>query len=73
MDTKQDVGERARRLDERLASYIPPRNTWNPADEALYKPVDLYQVRPDEAQDMQLKAIKYTFTHHYNYNSFYHQ
>ena len=73
MGTKQDVRERARRLDERLAHYIPPRDVWNPADESLYKPVDLYQVRPDEAQDMQLKAIKYTFTHHYNYNSFYHQ
>ncbi|MGB8312387.1 MAG: hypothetical protein WCE81_11095 [Halobacteriota archaeon] len=56
MDTKQDVRDRARRLDERLAHYIPPRDVWNPADESLYKPVDLYQVRPDEAPDMQLNA-----------------
>ena len=70
---KQDVGDRIRRLDEQLAQYIPPRENWNPADESLYKPVDLYRVTPDEAQGMQLKAIKYTFTHHYNNNNFYHR
>jgi hypothetical protein len=60
------------KLNERIAQYIPPRETWNPADEALYKPVDLFRVPLDEAHELQLKAIKYTFTHHYDHNSFYH-
>ena len=72
MAVVQDVITLQTRLDERLASYIPPRDTWNPADESLYKPIDLYRVPLDDAQDMQLKAIKYTFTHHYNHNNFYH-
>ena len=59
-------------LDEWLAHYVPRRGTWNPADESLYKPLDLYRVPLDEARDMQLKAIKYTFSHHYNNNDFYH-
>jgi long-chain-fatty-acid---luciferin-component ligase len=59
-------------LNEQLTHYIPPRDTWNPADESLYQPVDLYRVPLDEAQDMQLKAIKFTFTHHYRNNDFYH-
>ena len=59
-------------VDELLVDYIPPRDTWNPADETVFKPIDLYRVPLEEAQDMQLKAIKYTFTHHYNNNDFYH-
>ena len=69
---EQDVKSRVSRLNKLLADYIPPRDTWNPADESLYKPIDLYQVPLEEAQDMQLKAIKFTFTHHYNHNDFYH-
>jgi hypothetical protein len=64
---------RITRLNEQLAGYIPPRETWNPADEALYKPPDLFRVPLEEAQEMQLKAIKYTFTHHYTNNGFYHK
>ncbi|HXY88417.1 MAG TPA: hypothetical protein VEG44_08250 [Candidatus Acidoferrales bacterium] len=44
MDMKQDVRDRVRRLDEQLTQYIPPRGNWNPADESLYKPIDLYRV-----------------------------
>ena len=73
MDVKQDVKSRASRLNTLLADYIPPRDTWNPADEALYQPVDLYRVPLEEAQNMQLKAIKFTFTHHYRNNDFYHR
>ncbi len=69
----EDVESTIRKLNERIAHYIPPRDTWNPADEALYQPIDLYRVPLDDAQDMQLKAIKFTFTHHYNNNDFYHR
>jgi len=68
-----DVTSRVAKLNERLAQYIPPRETWNPADEALFLPTDLYQVPPAEAQAMQLKAIKYAFTRHYDNNGFYHE
>ena len=68
----QDVTSRIAKLDGLLADWIPSRDTWNPAEEALYKPVDLFRVPLEEAQEMQLKAIKYTFTRHYNNNGFYH-
>ncbi len=70
---EQDMKTRVNRLNRLLADYIPPRDTWNPADESLHQPVDLYRVPLDEARDMQLKAIKYTFAHHYNHNDFYHK
>ncbi|MDD1720853.1 MAG: hypothetical protein LUP95_02600 [Euryarchaeota archaeon] len=66
-----DIGLRVARLNEKLARYIPPRDMWTPAEEALFKPIDLFSVPIDEAHAMQLKAIKYTFTHHYNNNAFY--
>jgi long-chain-fatty-acid---luciferin-component ligase len=71
MDATTEVGLRVGRLNERLARYIPPRETWNPADEALYKPTDLFRVPIDEARAMQLKAITYSFTRHYKLNHFY--
>jgi len=71
IEAVQDVMSSLKELNELLAPYMPPKNTWNPANESLYKPLDLYQVPLEEAQDMQLKAIKYTFTHHYNNNDFY--
>jgi long-chain-fatty-acid---luciferin-component ligase len=61
------------KFNEKLASIIPARHTWTPAEEALYQPVDLFRVPLEEAQDMQLKAIKFTFTHHYRNNDFYHR
>jgi long-chain-fatty-acid---luciferin-component ligase len=73
MNAKQDDKDKARRLAERLANYIPPRDTWTPADEPLYKPVDLYRVPVEEAREMQQKAIKFTFINHYNNNYFYHK
>ena len=71
MDATTEVGLRVGRLNERLARYIPPRETWTPADEALHTPIDLCRVRIDEAKAMQLKAITYTFTRHYTLNDFY--
>jgi hypothetical protein len=73
MEVVQDVTSLLKELNELLAPYTPPRNTWNPADESLYKPLDLYRVPFEEAKDMQLKAIKYTFAHHNDNNDFYHK
>ena len=73
MDGKQDGKDKVRRLDERLAHYIPSRDAWTPADESLFKPVDLYRVPVEEAREIQLKAIKFTFINHYNNNYFYHK
>jgi len=64
---------KAEQLNRRLARYIPPRETWTPADEALYNPPDLFRVPVDEARTMQFKAIKYSFTRHYNSSGFYHE
>jgi phenylacetate-coenzyme A ligase PaaK-like adenylate-forming protein len=72
MATSTEIENRIRLLNERLAGCIPPRETWTPADEALYKPLDILRVPLDEAQAMQFKAIKYAFKRHYTHNRFYH-
>ncbi|HYC19995.1 MAG TPA: hypothetical protein VEF35_05180 [Candidatus Bathyarchaeia archaeon] len=68
-----EMEDRIKRLNERLARYIPPRETWTPADEALRTPIDLFRVPVDEARKMQLRAIRYTFARHYKLNDFYHK
>jgi hypothetical protein len=73
IDAPTETGLRVAKLNERLARYIPPRETWTPVDEALFGPIDLYRVPLEDAQAMQLKAITYAFTRHYNNNSFYHE
>jgi hypothetical protein len=73
MAMAQDVTSRVKKLDKQLAGYIPPRDTWNPVDEAVYRLVDLYDVPLHEAQAIQLEAISYAFAHHYNRNKFFHE
>lgn len=65
------IKDRVRRLNERLARYIPARETWTPSEEALFKPIDLYRVPINDARTMQLKAIKYAFTRYYKLSHFY--
>ncbi len=68
------VQDRLRRLNERIGpSYIPPRDTWTPVDEALFEPTDLLRVPLDEAEAMRLEAIKYAFMRHFAKNHFYHR
>ncbi|MGZ4905298.1 MAG: LuxE/PaaK family acyltransferase, partial [Halobacteriota archaeon] len=71
--TAQEVQSRVKRLEQMAPDLVLPRDTWTPADEALYGPVDLFRVPLDEAQAMQLKAMRYAFTHHYDHNKFYHK
>ncbi|MGD0172682.1 MAG: hypothetical protein ABSB81_11285 [Halobacteriota archaeon] len=71
MEPQTEVEDRVKLLNQRMARYIPPRETWTPADEALFKPTDLFSVPVDEAQVMQLKAIKYAFTRQYTLSDFY--
>ena len=59
-------------FNKRVKDYFPPRGEWTPVDDALYTPDDLYRIPVDEAQQMQLAAIQFTFTHHYRNNEFYH-
>src|SRR5659263_119344 len=73
MDAPTDVALRVGELNKRLARYVPQRDTWTPAEEALHKPIDLFRVPLAEAEAMQLKAIKYAFTNHYNNSGFYHK
>src|SRR5659263_584900 len=73
IDAPTEVGLRVAKLNERLARYIPPREAWTPVDEALFGQIDLYRAPLEEARAMQLKAITYAFTRHYNNNSFYHE
>jgi hypothetical protein len=58
LDASTKIEDRIRRFDERLARYIPPRESWIPAEEALYGPTDTYRVPIDEARAMQLRAVR---------------
>jgi len=60
------------KLEKCISKYIPPKNTWTPVDEAVYKPLDFYRIPLKEAEEMQLKSIKYAFNNHYENNEFYH-
>lgn len=51
---------------------VPSRDTWDPIDEALYGPEDLYKVKVEEADKLRLRAIRFSFGHHYSRNRFYH-
>jgi phenylacetate-coenzyme A ligase PaaK-like adenylate-forming protein len=69
----ENATSRIMQINELLAPYIPQQDTWNPVDKSLYQPLDPYRVPVEEAQEMQLNAIKFTFIHHYNNNYFYHK
>ena len=73
LETQTEIETTANKIDGLLSDLIPPRETWTPVDEALYKPTDLMRVPIDEAQALQFKAIKYAFTRQYTENTFYHR
>ena len=59
------------KFDGLMEKYIPSKSAWTPADEALYGPLDLFRVPLEEAREMQLRSIRYSFTHHYENNKVY--
>ncbi|MGZ4905097.1 MAG: LuxE/PaaK family acyltransferase [Halobacteriota archaeon] len=71
MGALSNIEEKINLLNKRFARCVLPRDIWTPADEAVYKPLDLLRVPIDEARAMQLKAINYAFTRHYTLNDFY--
>jgi|GEM_PF-5337292 len=44
MTVAQDIKSSLMQFNELLAPYLPPRDTWNPADEVIYQPRELYRV-----------------------------
>jgi phenylacetate-coenzyme A ligase PaaK-like adenylate-forming protein len=68
---KQQVGDIS--LDQRLHALIPPEEKWTPVDRALYSQPDIYRVEQEKAEELRFEAIKYSFTHHYHNNGFYHR
>ena len=54
-----------------VQKYIPPQQDWTPADNAVFRPIDHYRVPVKEAQELQFKAIKYQFNHHFENNYIY--
>jgi hypothetical protein len=54
-----------------LRHYFPPKDTWTPADEAIFKPLDLFRIPLKEASDMQFRSIKWTFNNQYQHNKTY--
>ncbi len=66
-----EVKDRIKRVDNIFGQYMPPRETWTPAEEAIYRPVDPFRVPIDEGLATQLKAVKHAFTRQYTLNGFY--
>ena len=60
-----------KQFNNQLQKYFPSQDIWTPADDAIYKTEDLYRVPLKEANEMQLKSIKHTFTYQYNNNKVY--
>jgi long-chain-fatty-acid---luciferin-component ligase len=58
-------------LENCIKKYIPPQEKWTPADEALFKPRDLFRIPLKQAKEIQLKAMRFSFKHHYENNRFY--
>lgn len=70
METR-DFTTYMRQFNDQLKKYFPPNDAWTPADDALYKPDDLFRIPLKDANEMQLKSIKHTFTHQYTNNKIY--
>jgi len=68
---KRDFTTKIKQCNDQLKKYFPPKDAWTPADDALYKPDDLFRIPLKEANEMQLKSIKHTFTHQYTNNKIY--
>ena len=60
-------------LNKKLEKWITPRNEWTPVDEALFIPKEFYNINSEKAEELKLKAIKYSFKHHYTNNYLYHR
>lgn len=67
----QSYEDYVKKFNSYLQNYFPAKDAWTPADEALYKPLDIYRVPLKEAADQQLQAIKWTFTYQYLNNKMY--
>jgi len=60
-----------KKFNNRVLNYFPTKQDWTPGDDALYKPLDLYQVPQKQASALCFKAIKYIFHYHYTHNPYY--
>lgn len=60
-----------KKFNNRVLDYFPTKQEWRPGDDALYKPLDLYQVPQKQAAALCFKAIKYIFHYHYTHNPSY--
>jgi hypothetical protein len=66
-----DFSTYMKQFNQYLQNYFPPKEVWTPADDAIYKPDDLFRIPLKEGYEMQFKSIKHTFTYQYNNNKVY--
>jgi phenylacetate-coenzyme A ligase PaaK-like adenylate-forming protein len=71
MMVTQDFTSYMRQFNGYLQKYFPSKEAWTPADDAIYKPDDLYRIPLKEGYEMQFKSIKHTFTYQYTNNKVY--
>ncbi len=55
----------------RTSGYIPPRDQWTPADEALYSVDMALNVEPERAEELRLKAVRHSVAKWYSGCSWY--
>jgi phenylacetate-coenzyme A ligase PaaK-like adenylate-forming protein len=71
--THGNVTSSLSQINNLLAPYIPPEDTWNPVDKVIYPVIDPYRAPVEGAQDARFEALKWAFAHHYTSNYFYHK
>ena len=58
-------------FNKRVEKFIPPKETWNPVEKALFTPSHFFSDY-EKTQQLVFPAIKHSFTHHYTHNTLYH-
>lgn len=64
--------EYIKQFHSRVKKYMPSRQDWTPVDDALYTPNDLYRIPLEKAQQLQFKALRFSFQRQFEQNRFYH-
>jgi len=68
---EKSFGTYMNELDQVLKAYIPPRDKWTPIERSLYGVIDPYSLSRNEAEEIRLRALQYSFNYHYAKNDFY--
>ena len=66
-----DFNKHIQQLERFIKQYVPSKKSWTAVEEAIYGPKDLFRIPIKKANELQYKALKFTFHHHYKNNPTY--